>query len=66
MPSVLLLEESDWGGVHTMTRTLQDALGQTNWRVTALPWRKTHFTQLLNIAKQHDVIVGTHNFGPTY
>lgn len=66
MPSVLLLEESGWGGVHTMTRTLQDALGQTDWQVTALPWRETRFTQLVSIAKQHDVIVGTHNFGPTY
>jgi glycosyltransferase involved in cell wall biosynthesis len=66
MPSVLLLEESDWGGVHTMTRTLQDALAQANWQVTAVPWRQTHFTQLVSLAKQHDVIVGTHNFGPTY
>ncbi len=66
MPSVLLLEESDWGGVHTMTRTLQTALAQANWQVTALPWRQTPFTQLVNAAKQHDVIVGTHNFGPTY
>ena len=66
MPSVLLLEESDWGGVHTMTRTLQTALIDANWHVTALPWRHTPFTQLVNAAKQHDVIVGTHNFGPTY
>ena len=66
MPSVLLLEESGWGGVHTMTRTLQDALGQTDWQVTALPWKQTPFTQLINSAKAHDVIVGTHNFGPTY
>jgi glycosyltransferase involved in cell wall biosynthesis len=66
MPSVLLLEESDWGGVHTMTRTLQTALIDANWQVTALPWRKTPFTQLVSAAKQHDVIVGTHNFGPTY
>jgi glycosyltransferase involved in cell wall biosynthesis len=66
MPSVLLLEESDWGGVHTMTRTLQTALVQASWQVTALPWRQTPFTQLVSAAKQHDVIVGTHNFGPTY
>lgn len=66
MPSVLLLEESDWGGVHTMTRTLQKALSETNAQVTALPWRQTPFTQLVNAAKEHDVIVGTHNFGPTY
>ncbi len=66
MPSVLLLEESNWGGVHTMTRTLQNALNETNAQVTVLPWRQTPFTQLVNAAKQHDVIVGTHNFGPTY
>ena len=66
MPSVLLLEESDWGGVHTMTRTLHNALAQANWRVTSLPWKQTAFTQLLSAAKQHDVLVGTHNFGPTY
>ena len=66
MPSVLLLEESDWGGVHTMTRTLHNALAQANWQVTSLPWKQTAFTQLLSAAKQHDVLVGTHNFGPTY
>lgn len=66
MPSVLLLEESDWGGVHTMTRTLQEALNHSNWQITALPWRQTPFTQLVRAAQQHDVIVGTHNFGPTY
>ena len=66
MPSVLLLEESDWGGVHTMTRTLHNALAQANWQVTSLPWKQTAFAQLLSAAKQHDVLVGTHNFGPTY
>ena len=63
---VLLLEEPDWGGVHTMTRTLADALNAQGWQVTALPWRQASWTTLVEAAKQHDVIVGTHNFGPTY
>lgn len=66
MPSVLLLEESGWGGVHTMTHTLQQTLLQNNWQVSALSWRQTPFHQLVQTARQHDVLVGTHNFGPTY
>jgi len=63
---VLLLEEPGWGGVHTMTRTLADALIAQGWQATALPWRQSRWTTLVEAAKQHDVIVGTHNFGPTY
>jgi glycosyltransferase involved in cell wall biosynthesis len=63
---VLLLEESGWGGVHTMTRTLVDALSAQGWQVTALSWRQSQWTTLVEAAKRHDVIVGTHNFGPTY
>jgi glycosyltransferase involved in cell wall biosynthesis len=63
---ILLLEESTWGGVHTMTRTLADALTAQGWKVTALAWRQTGWTTLVNAAKCHDVIVATHNFGPTY
>jgi len=63
---ILLLEESTWGGVHTMTRTLADALTAQGWQVTALAWRQTAWTTLVNAAKCHDVIVATHNFGPTY
>jgi len=63
---ILLLEEPTWGGVHTMTRTLADALSAQAWQVTALPWQQTSWTTLVNAAKQHDVIVATHNFGPTY
>ncbi len=63
---ILLLEESTWGGVHTMTRTLADALTAQGWLVTALAWRQTAWTTLVNAAKCHDVIVATHNFGPTY
>lgn len=63
---VLLLEEPGWGGVHTMTRTLADALIAQGWQVSALSWRQSKWTTLVEAAKQHDVIVGTHNFGPTY
>ena len=63
---ILLLEESSWGGVQTMSRTLADGLIAQGWQVTALPWRQTAWGTLVQAAKQHDVIVGTHNFGPTY
>jgi glycosyltransferase involved in cell wall biosynthesis len=63
---ILLLEEPNWGGVHTMTRTLADALSAQGWQVTALPWQQTQWPTLVSTAKQHDVIVATHNFGPTY
>ncbi|MFM2428031.1 MAG: hypothetical protein RL707_1858 [Pseudomonadota bacterium] len=48
---ILLLEESTWGGVHTMTRTLADALTAQGWQVTALAWRQTGWTTLVNAAK---------------
>ena len=63
---ILLLEEPTWGGVHTMTRTLADALSAQGWHLTALPWQQTQWPTLVSAAKQHDVIVATHNFGPTY
>jgi glycosyltransferase involved in cell wall biosynthesis len=52
--------------VHTMTRTLADTLGAQGWQVTTLAWQQTPWFTLVNAAKQHDVIVATHNFGPTY
>ena len=63
---ILLLEEPSWGGVHTMTRTLADSISAQGWQVTALPWQQTQWPTLVSAAKQHDVIVATHNFGPTY
>lgn len=63
---ILLLEEPTWGGVHTMAHTLADALRAHGWQVTALPWQQTQWPALVSAAKQHDVIVATHNFGPTY
>jgi glycosyltransferase involved in cell wall biosynthesis len=66
MRRILLLEEPSWGGVHTMTRTLSEALLAQGWQVTTLPWRQTQWPTLVSAAKTHDVIVATHNFGPTY
>ena len=66
MRHVLMLEEPGWGGVATMCLTLQQALGEANWQITALPWRQTHWPTLVQAAKQHDVILASHNFGPTY
>ena len=63
---ILLLEEPSWGGVHTMTRTLSEALQAQDWQVTTLPWRQTQWTMLVDAAKRHDVLVAPHNFGPTY
>jgi glycosyltransferase involved in cell wall biosynthesis len=63
---ILLLEEPTWGGVHIMTRTLANALSAQGWQVTALPWQQSPWNTLVRAAKQHDVIVATHNFGPTY
>jgi len=65
-PRILLLEEPSWGGVQTMTRTLTEGLHAQGWQVTVLPWRQTQWSTLIDAAKQSDVIVGAHNFGPTY
>jgi glycosyltransferase involved in cell wall biosynthesis len=62
----LLLEEPAWGGVQTMARTLADALRAQGWQVTTLSWQQTAWSTLVSTAKQHDIIVATHNFGPTY
>lgn len=63
---VLLLEEPAWGGVQTMAHTLAESLRAQDWQVTAFPWQQTTWSTLVSTAKQHDVIVATHNFGPTY
>jgi glycosyltransferase involved in cell wall biosynthesis len=34
--------------------------------VTALPWQQTKFVELLYEARHSDVLVASHNFGPTY
>ena len=67
---VLLLQDlatsNNWGGVQTMTHTLQHALQEQGFVVNALPWQHTKFDELLRMAKQSDVVVASHNFGPTY
>ena len=63
---VLLLQESAWGGVHTMGQNLVQGLQDQGWQVTAIDWQRTSLRQLLQAARQHDVLVASHNFGPTY
>lgn len=67
---VLLLQDlatsNNWGGVQTMTHTLQLALQEQGFVVNALPWQHTKFGELLRLARQSDVVVASHNFGPTY
>jgi glycosyltransferase involved in cell wall biosynthesis len=67
---VLLLQDlatsNNWGGVQTMTHTLQLALQEQGFVVNALPWQHTKFGELLCVARQSDVVVASHNFGPTY
>jgi glycosyltransferase involved in cell wall biosynthesis len=67
---VLLLQDpvtsNSWGGVQTMTQTLQLALQEQGFEVTALTWHQTKFVKLLYEARHSDVLVASHNFGPTY
>ena len=70
MMRVLLLQDrvtsNNWGGVQTMTHTLQLALQEQGFAVTALAWQETKFGELLHAARQSDVLLASHNFGPTY
>ena len=70
MMRVLLLQDhvtsNNWGGVQTMAHTLQLALQKQGFAVTALAWQETKFGELLHAARQSDVLVASHNFGPTY
>jgi len=67
---VLLLQDlatsNNWGGVQNMTHTLQHTLQELGFAVNALPWQHTKFGELLRMARQSDVVVASHNFGPTY
>jgi glycosyltransferase involved in cell wall biosynthesis len=63
---ILLLEDSPWGGVHTLCRTLVEALQTQGWRIDAVNWRETSWRDLIKLAQQADVLVASHNFGPTY
>ena len=49
-----------------MTQTLQLALQEQGFEVTALSWQQTKFVKLLFEARHSDVLVASHNFGPTY
>ena len=70
MIRVLLLQDpvtgNNWGGVQTITHTLQLALQEQGFAVTALAWQETKFGELLHAARQSDVLLASHNFGPTY
>ena len=61
-----LATSNNWGGVQTMTRTLQLVLQDHGFVVKALAWQHTNFSDLLHAARQSDVVVASHNFGPTY
>jgi len=67
---VLLLHDpvtsNNWGGVQTITQTLQHALHAQGFEVVALPWQQTQFGELLSAARNSDILVASHNFGPTY
>ena len=67
---VLLLQDlatsNNWGGVQTMTYALQLALQEQGFVVNAFPWQHTKLGELLRVARQSDVVVASHNFGPTY
>jgi glycosyltransferase involved in cell wall biosynthesis len=67
---VLLLHDAfssdNWGGVQTMTQTLQRALQEQGFELRALAWHQTQFGELLSVARNSDILVASHNFGPTY
>jgi glycosyltransferase involved in cell wall biosynthesis len=67
---VLLLHDAfncdNWGGVQTMTQTLQLALQEQGFEVRALAWHQTPFSKLLSTARNSDILIASHNFGPTY
>jgi glycosyltransferase involved in cell wall biosynthesis len=67
---VLLLHDpatsNNWGGVQTMMQTLHHALHSQGFEVVALAWQQTQFGELLSAARNSDILVAAHNFGPTY
>ncbi len=67
---VLLLHDAlssdNWGGVQTMTQTLQLALQEQGFELRALAWDQIQFGELLSVARNSDVLIASHNFGPTY
>ena len=67
---VLLLHDAlssdNWGGVQSVTQTLQRTLQEQGFEVRALAWHQTQFGELLSTARNSDVLIASHNFGPTY
>jgi glycosyltransferase involved in cell wall biosynthesis len=67
---VLLLHDAfssdNWGGVQTMTQTLQLALQEQGFEMRALAWHPTQFGELLSTVRNSDILIASHNFGPTY
>ena len=67
---VLLLHDAlssdNWGGVQTMTQTLQLTLQEKGFEVRALAWYQARFGELVSAARNSDVLIASHNFGPTY
>lgn len=64
---ILLLQESTAiGGVHTVTRTLADALQRAGHEPVALAVRGTPPRALLRAVWRADIIVATNGFLPTY
>jgi len=67
---VLLLHDAfssdNWGGVQTMTQTLQLALQKQGFEVRVLAWHLIQFGELLSTARNSDVLIASHNFGLTY
>ena len=49
-----------------MTQTLQCALHEQGFEVRALAWYQARFGELVSAARNSDVLIASHNFGPTY
>jgi len=49
-----------------MAQTLQLVLQEQGFEVRALAWHQTQFIELLSVARNSDVLIASHNFGPTY
>jgi len=49
-----------------MTQTLQLTLQEKGFEVRALAWYQARFGELVSAARNSDVLIASHNFGPTY
>lgn len=69
MPRLLFVtEEQGYGGIHTVSRQLTEALGTQGWSVECLPLRgpKATWGSLWRRARQADVLLASNNFLPAY